>query len=63
MKEILKQVSLRNDYTVYEEGGAYIVAGENQRASGTNAGYFLRRSTTFATEPAEATSRRRGREA
>jgi hypothetical protein len=31
VKKILKQVSLRNDYTVYEEGGAYIVAGENQR--------------------------------
>lgn len=31
MKKILNQVSLRNDYTVYEEGGAYVVAGENQR--------------------------------
>jgi hypothetical protein len=31
VKKILKQVSLRNDYTVYEEGEAYSVAGENQR--------------------------------
>src|SRR5215203_549479 len=32
-------------------------------ASGTNAGWFLRRSTTSATEPADATSRLRGQEA
>jgi hypothetical protein len=31
VKKILKQIALRNEYTMYEEGGAYIVAGENQR--------------------------------
>lgn len=31
MKKHLKQINLRNDYTVYEDGGSYLVAGENRR--------------------------------
>lgn len=31
MTKVLKKISLRNDYTVYEDKGAYIVAGENRR--------------------------------
>ena len=31
MKKLLGQVNLRNDYTVYEDSGTYLVAGENRR--------------------------------
>lgn len=31
MPRLLKHVNLRNDYTVYEDGGSYLVAGENRR--------------------------------
>ena len=31
MKNLLGKVNLRNDYTVYEDGGSYRVAGENRR--------------------------------
>lgn len=31
VKKLLKQVNLRNDYAVYEDGGSYLVAGENRR--------------------------------
>jgi hypothetical protein len=46
VKKLLMQVSLRNDYTVYEEGGAYLVTGENRRGSATSAGSVARRSPT-----------------
>lgn len=31
VKKLLGQVNLRNDYTVYEDSGTYLVAGENRR--------------------------------
>ena len=31
MKKLLRRVDLRNEYTVYEDGGSYLVAGENRR--------------------------------
>jgi uncharacterized protein (DUF1810 family) len=31
VKKLLGQVSLRNDYKVYEDGKTYVVAGENPR--------------------------------
>lgn len=31
MKKLLSRVNLRNEYTVYEDGGSYLVAGENRR--------------------------------
>lgn len=31
MKKLLGKVNLRNDYMVYEDGGSYLVAGENRR--------------------------------
>ena len=31
MKKLLGQVSLRNDYKVYEDGKTYVVTGENPR--------------------------------
>lgn len=31
LKKLLGQISLRNDYEVYEDGNAYVVTGENRR--------------------------------
>jgi hypothetical protein len=55
--------ALRNEYTMYEDGGAYIVAGENQRDQLYECRVVPEAVDYFATEPADGASRRRGQEA